>query len=196
MDKREQIIYEKGEKLLLERLFMNIEEIQAYVQNTPEECSEPFFQALQELLERVEIAQQEDKKSTLRYITISYLQSSLYTGSYKLRMDAYDERLYSDISETYVYWSPHFIMKYLEKDMAHFRQHIKAQIPQVQEYEIMRFMVRYSMHYNQIILQFLSDVLESAMADMQISEPLTVTFGAYMDENVVVIGSRTDLQTD
>ena len=48
-------------------------------------------------LERVASAQKKDNKSTLRYIAVNYLQSNLYNGRHKLRIGAYDERLYSDM---------------------------------------------------------------------------------------------------
>jgi len=191
MEKRELEIYEAGETLLEDRLSQNIEAIQMDVQSTPEDYCGDFFQAIQDLMERVTIAQQEGKQGALRYIAISYLQSSLYTGSYKLRLDAYDERQFSDLADSHIYWTPHFILKHLEQDMAHFRKHIGQHIPRVQEYEVMRFMARYSLYYFQMILQLVSALIEPAIAqNIPETQALTVTFSGYMDEAIVLFDTE------
>ena len=48
-------------------------------------------------------------------------------------------------------------------------------------------MKRYSMYYFQIALQFVTDLIESVVSDMQ---GLTVTFGGYMDKGVIIFDAE------
>jgi len=183
MTKREKSIYEAGEALLAERLSQNIAVIEADMQREFDTHSGIFFDTMHDLLTRAASAQEQGEQGQLCYICISYLLSSLHTGSHKLRIDAYDERHYGDQADSHVCWSPRFIFKHLDSDMAHFRKHIGQKIAQIQEHEIIWFMKKYSMYYFQIALQFAADLIESVVPEAQ---PLTVTFGGYMDEAVII----------
>ena len=187
MNEREKSIYEAGKALLAGRLAQNIREIEAEFQSSPEEYCKTFFDAIQELLGRVTGEQAQGAKGPLRYIFISYLQLSLYTGRYQLRLDAYDDRQYADLTDTHVYWSPDFIFQYIDADIAYFREHAHRHVPRVREYEVMRFALRYAMHYYQIARQFAEDLIGSALAkNIPDAETLTVRFGGYMDQTEVL----------
>ena len=153
-----------------------------------EECCKDFFAAIQDLLKQVVRAQEQGIKGPIQYICVSCLQSSLYTGSYLLRIDAYDERQFGDLADAYVYWSPAFIFQYMDSDMAHFRKHIGQHVLRVQKPEIMRFVARYRMHYDQIAQQFIADLIIPLIQTLGISaeKDLVVTFGGYLDETVAL----------
>jgi len=188
MDEREKSIYAAGEALLAERLTQNIATIEATIHAAPEVYAETFLEALQTVLQQAVTAQEKGDKGSLRYICISYLQSSLHTGSYQLRLDAYDERQFGDIADACAYWSPQFIFQYMDDDMAYFRTHIGKHVVQVREHEVMRFAMRYSMHYFRIVQQFITELMEPLVAsDALGAEALTVMFGGYMDQAVVLV---------
>jgi len=188
MEGREKSICEAGETLLAERLSKNIIAIETALQSAPEAYCLGFLAAMQDLLEQVAEAQKQGDKGSLQYISVSYLQSSLYTGSYQLRLDAYDERQFGDLTDTYVYWSPGFIFQHLDSDIVHFRKHIGEHVLRVQEPEIMCFVVRYSMHYYRIVQQLLTDLLIPMTQTLGIAaeEDLDITFGGYMDEAIAL----------
>jgi len=187
MNEREKSIYAAGELLLSERLANNIAAIEQSHQESPEDCSAAFYDAIQTLLERVALAQVQADKGTLRYICVSFLQSSIYTGSYQIRIDAYDERLFGDLTDTHVYWLPDFIFQYITNDMAYFRKHIREHVLRVWEHEIMAFFARYIQHYFRIVQKFVSDLIRPiVLPDITGTQELTVTFGGYMDQAVVL----------
>jgi len=187
MDMREKSIYEAGEMLLTERLTQNIAKIEEAFHTTPEACSIMFFEAMQTMLERVATAQEKGEKGSLRYVCISYLQSSLYTGSYLFRIDAYDERQFGDLTEACAYWTPHFIFEHMDSDIAYFRKHIGKHVLQVREHEIMHFASRYSMHYVHIAQQFVTELVKPFVAQhIPDAEGLTIMFGGYMDQAVIL----------
>ena len=187
MDEREKSIYEAGEKLLAEQLEENIAAIEAAFQNAPEDCCVPFVEAIQTLSERVIQAQKEADKGPLRYLCVSNLLSSLYTGSYQLRIDAYDERLFGDMTDTCVYWSPDFIFQYMDRDMAYFRAHIGKHVQRIWEHEIMTFFARYMQYYYHLVQELVASQIEPIITSEFSDTPkLTVTFGGYMDQAVVL----------
>ena len=169
--------------MLAERLTQNIAEIEAAFQVAPEACSEPFSEAMQTMLRRAATAREKGEKGPLRYMYVSYLQSSLYTGSYQLRLDAYDERQFGDITDAYAYWSPQFIFKHMDADTAYFRKHIGTHVLRVREHEIMRFAARYAMHYFRVVEQLVTALAEQFVAG---ADALTVLFGGYMDQALVL----------
>ena len=188
MDEREKHICEVGESLLAEQLEQHILAIETAFQNSPKDCYATFFEAMQTLLERVTQAQEQADKGPLRYICVSYLQSSLYTGNYQLRIDAYDERLFGDMTDTCVYWSPDFIFQYMDHDMAHFRKYIGKHILRVREHEIMTFFAQYVQHYYRIVQELVAVVMKPFVASsISDTEELTVIFGEYMDQGVVLL---------
>jgi len=187
MNKREKSIFDVGESLLAERLLGNIEAIEKAYQESPEDYLVPFSEAIETLLKRVAAAQTQADKGSLRYICFSFLQSSLYTGNDQIRIDAYDERGFSDLTDTHVYWSPNFIFQYAHDDMVYFREHIKKHILRIWDYEIMTFFARYVHHYFHIIKDILPDLLSATVPPSILgTQALTVTFGGYMDQIVVI----------
>jgi len=187
MDEREKHIYEAGEDLLSARLMHNISKIEAEFQAMQDTDETRFYEAIQEMLLRVNAAQEREEKGSLRYIYVNFLQSSLYTKSYQLRMDAYDERQFGDMTDCCAYWSPQFIFEHFEQDMAYFRKHISSKVLRVREYEIMRFAARYAMHYFRMIQELVTVLIRPLVEDV---EELTVLFGGYLDQALMVTDEK------
>ena len=191
MNEREKRIFEVGELLLSERLANNIVAIEKAYLESSEDHSAAFFDTMQTLLERVAQAQTQTDKGVLRYICVSFLQSSLYTGNYQIRMDAYDERLFGDLTDIHVYWSPDFVFQYINDDMAHFRKHIGGHVLQVREHEVMTFFARYIQHYFRLVQELVTVLIEPIIAsDIFDVQELTITFGGYMDQTVVLFEAK------
>ena len=76
---------------------------------------------LQEVFQKAQQMQKADKKGKICTMGISYLQNSVLTGSYELRIDLYDKEFYLDSAECCTYWKPEFITRYLLKDVEHFK---------------------------------------------------------------------------
>ena len=187
MDERKKSMFEAGELLLSERLLNNIAAIERTYRESPEEYAAAFSDAIQVLLARVALAQAQSDKGPLRYIYVSFLQSSLYTGNYEICIDAYDERLFGDLTDTHAYWSPDFIFRYIKDDMAHFRKHIGQHVLRVREHEIMAFFAQYVQHYYRIVQTLVTELIEPIVAaETSDTRELTVIFGEYMEQGVVL----------
>jgi len=192
MEKRQKNIFETGEIILAERLSKNITAIQEDFQENMEKYYGGFLRTIQNLLEQVEKVQERNDKGALCYICISYLQSSLYTGSYQLRIDAYDEKFYADLAETCVYWSPDFIFKYMNDDIDYFRESIGNHVVRVKTFEVMDFAGKYIMNYYRIVQQFVADLMIVIMEELDIQnrENVEITFGGYMDQSIDLLKER------
>ena len=76
---------------------------------------------LQEVFQKAQQMQKVDRKGKICTMGVSYLQSSVLTGSYDLRIDLYDKEFYLDSAECCTYWKPAFITEYIQKDIKYFK---------------------------------------------------------------------------
>lgn len=184
-------IYSVGEEALTPRLLKNMDAIERdFNENGEQYCGE-FLNALKSLARKVIKAQQQDVKGEIRYLCFSFLQSSLLTKSYELRLDAYDEGLFKDLSETCVYWSPSFIFRYFEEDVKFVRIQLRQNIVRIREFEIENFLQDYARHYYRIVQRFIENQMEdidlkSYLNGVRCGEGLSVTFGGYYDYSVQI----------
>ena len=91
---------------------------------------------LGEVFQKAQQMQKADRKGKICTMGISYLQSSVLTGNYELRIDLYDKEFYLDSAECCTYWNPAFITEYIQKDIKYFKYNIHGKVPQIRTYEI------------------------------------------------------------
>ena len=103
--------------------------------------------------------QKVDRKGKICTMGVSYLQSSVLTGSYDLRIDLYDKEFYLDSAECCTYWKPAFITEYIQKDIKYFKYNIHGKVPQIRTYEIQEFMDGYIINYLYLLAQFLEQIM-------------------------------------
>lgn len=189
---REEDIFTAGEELLSERLFQNMDSIMRDFRDNPYVYRDGLTVKLHELVEKVMTAQETGRKGKLAYLCFSFLLSGLYTNTYEIKIDGYDDGYLKDFCETCVYWDTDFIFQSFEQDMEHFRKHIKTHIPRIQEYEVMMFRKQYAMHYYRITQKFIEDqieeiILEIQQENLQLSDTLRVTFGGLYDTSLLLL---------
>ena len=74
---------------------------------------------LGEVFQKAQQMQKADRKGKICTMGISYLQSSVLTGNYELRIDLYDKEFYLDSAECCTYWNPAFITEYIPVSYTH-----------------------------------------------------------------------------
>ena len=102
---------------------------------------------LQEVFQKAQQMQKADRKGKICTMGISYLQSSVLTGNYELRIDLYDKEFYLDSAECCTYWKPEFVTGYLLQDVEYFKKEIRFKIPQIKTYELQQFIDGYLLNY-------------------------------------------------
>ncbi len=153
---------------------------------------------LQEVFQKAQQMQKADKKGKICTMGISYLQNSVLTGSYELRIDLYDKEFYLDSAECCTYWKPEFITRYLLKDVEHFKNVIRFKVPQIRGYEIQQFIDGYLLNYMYLLAQFFQQILPQVLDKTKTlfqevaEENMSVIFGEYMGKGIVVVGEREE----
>lgn len=153
---------------------------------------------LQEVFQKAQQMQKVDRKGKICTMGVSYLQSSVLTGSYDLRIDLYDKEFYLGSAECCTYWKPAFIARYLLKDVEYFKNVIRFKVPQIKAYEIQQFIDGYLLNYMYLLVQFFQQILPQVLDKTKTlfqevaEENMSVTFGEYMGKGIVVVGEREE----
>lgn len=143
------------------------------------------------LYEKLMKSQQQEGKGPLAYVSISYLKSSIYTGSNQLMVQAFTNEVYFDPVEVYVDFSIDFIMQYLEDDMKFGERYIKSKMPEAESVLIKEIKHEYAGNYLMIaekFMEYFSYVFaEHPLFDQLIKEEkVQVTFSGYNDQGRVL----------
>ena len=153
---------------------------------------------LQEVFQKAQQMQKADKKGKICTMGISYLQNSVLTGSYELRIDLYDKEFYLDSAECCTYWKPEFVTGYLLQDVEYLKKEIRFKIPQIKTYELQQFIDGYLLNYMYLLAQFFQQILPQVLDKTKTlfqevaEENMSVTFGEYMGKGIVVVGEREE----
>ena len=152
------------------------EKIREYKDYNIQDLSEEIKNILSDVIE-------ENRMYKLKYLILFFLNTSIYTKSYKLMLYASDEGLYIDKPLGIRYWIPDF----MKKDSYKIREEMMKEIGKLllSESEIeegIRFVLK---GYDDIIVILWKKALESLM-DTDIfkdtSKELSFLFGEYMGE--------------
>ena len=198
MTERQQQIMEIG-KGMMEPIFMGqLPELMKRYKDEETEILAGLEERLQEVFQKAQQMQKADRKGNICTMGISYLQSSVLTGSYELRIDLYDKEFYLDSAECCTYWKPEFITGYLSKDVEYFKNEIRFKVTQIKAYEIQQFIDGYVLNYMYLLAQFFQQILPQVLDKtktlfQQVAEEnMTVIFGEYMGKGIVVAGEKEE----
>ena len=154
---------------------------------------------LQEVFQKAQQMQKVDRKGKICTMGVSYLQSSVLTGSYDLRIDLYDKEFYLDSAECCTYWKPAFITEYIQKDIKYFKYNIHGKVPQIRTYEIQEFMDGYIINYLYLLAQFLEQIMPQILCKVRpafrevMDDGMHVIFGEYMGKGMIIVGETEEL---
>lgn len=198
MTERQQQILEIG-KEMMEPIFMGqLPELMKNYKAEETEILTGLEERLQEVFHKAQQMQKADRKGKICTMGISYLQSSVLTGSYELRIDLYDKEFYLDSAECCTYWKPEFITSYLLKDVEYFKNEIRFKVPQIKAYEIQQFIDGYLLNYMYLLVQFFQQIMPQFLNKTKMSfqevaeESMKVIFGEYMGKGIVVVGEKEE----
>ena len=153
---------------------------------------------LQEVFQKAQQMQKVDRKGKICTMGVSYLQSSVLTGSYDLRIDLYDKEFYLDSAECCTYWKPAFITEYIQKDIKYIKYNIHGKVPQIRTYEIQEFMDGYIINYLYLLAQFLEQIMPQILCKVRpafrevMDDGMHVIFGEYMGKGMIIVGETEE----
>ena len=198
MTERQQQIMEIGKGMMEPRFMGQLPELMKNYKAEETEIIAGLQEKLQEVFQKAQQMQKVDRKGKICTMGVSYLQSSVLTGSYDLRIDLYDKEFYLAKAECCTYWKPEFITKYLLKDVEYFKNEIRFKVPQIKSYEIQQFIDGYLLNYMYLLVQFFQQILPQVLSKAKTlfqevaEENMTVIFGEYMGKGIVVVGEKEE----
>ena len=186
-------------KGMMEPIFMGqLPELMKNYKDGETEILTGLEEKLQVVFQKAQQMQKADRKGKICTMGISYLQSSVLTENYELRIDLYDKEFYLDSAECCTYWKPEFVTGYLLQDVEYLKKEIRFKIPQIKTYELQQFIDGYLLNYMYLLAQFFQQILPQVLDKTKTlfqevaEENMSVTFGEYMGKGIVVVGEREE----
>ena len=108
----------------------------------------------------------------------------------------FDEKTYLDEDPVCRYWSPDFLFKSVDEDMAFFRKRASQKIIRLKEYETDDILKKYVLNYYYqafiLIRKVTSEAIERLSLEFEcMSDSIQVLFGKYMDKPLVIYQKGT-----
>ena len=198
MTERQQQIMEIG-KGMMEPIFMGqLPELMKNYKDEETDILAGLEERLGEVFQKAQQMQKADRKGKICTMGISYLQSSVLTGNYDLRIVLYDKEFYLDSAECFTYWNPEFITEYIQKDIKYFKYNIHGKVPQIRTYEIQEFMDGYIINYLYLLAQFLEQIMPQILCKIRpafrevMDDGMHVIFGEYMGKGMIIVGETEE----
>jgi hypothetical protein len=188
-EERELKIKEKSIALVRERYIADANEIFNVIKNNSKQAAKEYRQAFENVCEKAYVLQENGIKEEIAYITITYLRSSILTGSYEFMFQLYNQDFYYDAVETSSVWSSLFIMKYYENTVTYLENAVKSQIIQLQEYEFRKIKIDLAGDYYKLVSIFIVEQIQDMLQQecfkkLKKASTLKVLYGGYMDKTI------------
>jgi len=154
--------------------------------------ADDFLKHCSALFQMLTAQQEAGEKAPLRYVTMSFLKSSVITETYEIAITCHSVDLYMDETETEVYWRMDFMRDMVDNDMKRIAPRIKEEIIRTYNHEIEDFRYYYAQTYTALLLTFFSRFLHRIFElpeflAVQKEKQVDVSFGGYMEKAVPLI---------
>ena len=181
IDRKEEIL-KIGQDLLQERFLLNEKEIFLKYNNNKDSILKELNLKIQEFISKN--FKIEENSNKIKYISITFLYSSIITKSYDFVFGLYDEKFYVNEDTKLLYLNIDFIFNYFEEDIKFFEKNSK--ISQLQTCELYYLKENYIKKYYKIAFKIFKDVIKSILKENILNDLLEkdykVIFGQYMGE--------------
>ncbi|SFR87182.1 hypothetical protein [Anaeromicropila populeti] len=195
MDRQDEIMA-IGKELLEERFLKDVERI------TEEIKKNSFFKeliaAFDAVFQKVLVLQEDGEKEDIAYVVISYLRSSIITGSYDFLIHLYDESFYFDPKETSGTWSAKYIMDYYENQLDYVERQIGKRMIRLQKSELNDLKMSLAGDYFKIILGIFMEHIQDIVGlesfeKMYKLENVKIVYGGFYDTCVTLYDAAEEV---
>lgn len=186
---RELEIKEKSIALVKDRYIADAKEILEIIKNNSTQEAKDYKKAFENVCEKAYLLQESGLKEEIAYIVITYLRSSILTGSYEFMFQLYSQDFYYDAVETSGVWAPLFIMKYYEKTVEYLENAVKSKVIQLQEYEFRKIKLDLAGDYYKLASIFIAEQIQDMLQltcykKLKKASTLKILYGGYMDMTI------------
>jgi len=184
-------ILDKASALMEEQIQIAYARLQAHYDLHYRDLDSQIAELFQQLFSMGAAAQQEEGKGPINCLSVSYLYSSLFTGSGEFHLALYDERIYFDEDPTIIYWSPGFLFEQFNQDIEIIKEALAEQFARLKKYELDALKMEYAQHFFEIGHKMFADysaVITSALEESALitTPDFTVTYGGYLDAAAII----------
>ncbi|MCH5258669.1 MAG: hypothetical protein J1F18_02890 [Lachnospiraceae bacterium] len=186
-DEREQQLYQTALEVLSDIWKNRLAVIKSDYEANSMRYDRDILDQMENLLQRWE-NMYSNPVGTLKYIIISPLNSGIITKSYELQIALFDQDLYINENPLCFYWSPEFIYKDVEKDMAVYRKTASKEIIRLREDEVNEVRRRYVLCHAYICMFYMDkiirEIFKTSIWKKVAADDVQVLYGTYMEQMV------------
>ena len=187
ISQREQKLLEVSTKVLMELWKKRLDVIKKDYEAGRELYDQEIIGKMNDLLVRWQ-KEHGGRAGELKYVIISPLGSGVITGSYELQIALFDQNLYNEEDPLCLYWTPKFIFKDVEEDMAAYKKMAAKEIIRLREDEVYEIRRKYALCHAYVSMLYMDRITrrvfelpawkETAGADTK------VLYGTYMEQKM------------
>lgn len=181
IDRKDEIL-KVGQDLLQEHFLLNEKEIFLKYNNKKENILKELNLKIQNFINKNFKIEKYSNK--IKYISITFLYSSIITKSYDFVFGLYDENFYVNENTKLLYLNIDFIFNYFEDDIKFFEKNSK--IIQLQTYELYYLKELHIKNYYKIAFKIFKDVIRNILKENILNDLLEknykIVFCQYMGE--------------
>lgn len=186
---REQQLLHVSKKVLSEIWKARLEHIKKDYENNEKQYDNDLIFRVEDLLSQWE-KQHEGQGGMLKYMVISPLNSGVITKSYEFQFALYGKELYVDENPLCFYWTPEFIYKDVEEDMAAYREQVAREIIRLRNDEVNEIRRRYVLCHSYIAMFYMNKIMEKVKGisswKQQAGDDAKILYGTYMEQMVEI----------
>lgn len=147
--------------------------------------SKRFLIAAKESFNKISVY---EEKSSIRYLKISYLFSSILTKTFLFRIDLFDDSFYLDEKECDSYFSVPEIFD-LDTDFLYFKKELSKELGQMKDYEVWEVVYQFQQLKFATFPFYLEDLFESidlSPFSYKCRDKLSILYGGHMDKSLKI----------
>ena len=185
MASREEQLLSSVEDYLQQHTNETVSRIMADFDDQFGQILDEFHQVIKTCSEQTIRQQTDSDKGKLKYIIISFLNSSVITQTYDLQVDFYDDRMYLDENTATGYWRPGFMVPYLKLDDINTLQTLFSQkVTRVMDYEMLELQYGFIGILSSLYPHFCAKLIQHSrhlLCEVEKEDEIPVLFGIYME---------------
>lgn len=184
MERAEQIANLSSE-FLSTRFFDNIEAFREMFSSVKGQLL-PGCVSVLNVLTQEAFSMQKDGLGPIKYMSITYLSSSLIAKTYDYQIALHDNNFNLSVLHPAQYWYPQCVGEFFEKECTALREYLSHKIIRFRPYEAQTALDVLFQLYSIFLSSWLKDNIRQAIAQtalftLNTEETVTVMYGGYMD---------------
>lgn len=163
-------------------------QVEAFFQKHQEEIIRDFCNSIIEnLLSDTAYKQEEGEQEEVLFLGISYLHSSLVTGTYEYEINLFNQLLFADEKRKSMYWHLYFLYQNIEEDEAFLQKELRKRFVRVESHEVEVLRRLFISYYWRVGLKYFKVLGDALIKDLEVKKwagerQFVILYGEHMGE--------------